>query len=155
MNPATNPYQRLEQLELTLPSAATPAAAFVMAVQTGNLVFVSGHIARRDGQAWVGQLGRDMTTEQAKPAARAAALDLLATLHAFTGDLRRVRRIVKALCLVNSAPSFTEQHLVANGCSELLRDVFGDRGQHARSAFGVAQLPFGACVEVELVVEVD
>lgn len=150
-----NPYQRLEQLQLKLPVAGTPAAAFVMAVQTGNLVFVSGHISRRDGKPWTGQLGKDITTDEGKLAARSVALDLLATLHAFTGDLSRVRRIVKALCLVNSTPSFTDQHLVANGCSELLRDVFAERGQHARSAFGVAQLPLGACVEVELVVEVD
>ena len=149
-----NPYQRLEQLQLKLPVAGTPAAAFVMAMQTGNLVFVSGHIARRDGNPWTGQLG-EMTTDEGKLAARSVALDLLATLHAFTGDLSRVRRIVKALCLVNSTRSFTEQHLVANGCSELLRDVFAERGQHARSAFGVAQLPLGACVEIELVVEVD
>jgi enamine deaminase RidA (YjgF/YER057c/UK114 family) len=150
-----NPYQRLEQLKLTLPVASTPAAAFVMAVQTGNLVFVSGHIARRDGKPWAGQLGRELTTDEGKLAARSVALDLLATLHTFTGDLSHIRRIVKALCLVNSTPSFTEQHLVANGCSELLRDVFGERGPHARSAFGAAQLPLGACVEVELVVEVE
>lgn len=149
-----NPYQRLEQLQLKLPVASTPAAAFVMAVQSGNLVFVSGHISRRDGKPWTGQLG-EITTDEGKLAARSVALDLLATLHAFTGDLSRVRRIVKALCLVNSTPSFTDQHLVANGCSELLREVFDERGQHARSAFGVAQLPLGACVEVELVVEVD
>ena len=150
-----NPYQRLEQLQLTLPVASTPAAAFVMAVQTGNLVFVSGHISRRDGKVWTGQLGKETTTDEGKLAARSVALDLLATLHAFTGDLSRVRRIVKALCLVNSTSSFTDQHLVANGCSELLREVFDERGQHARSAFGVAQLPLGACVEVELIVEVD
>jgi len=150
-----NPYERLQQLNITLPQAGTPAAAFVMAVQTGNLVFLSGHIARRDGKPWVGQLGKDFTTEEGKLAARAVAVDLLATLHTFTGDLARVRRIVKALCLVNSTPSFTEQHLVANGCSELLRDVLGERGQHARSAFGVAQLPMGASVEVELVVEIE
>lgn len=149
-----NPYTRLEQLNITLAQASTPAAAFVMTVQTGNLLFVSGHIARRDGKPWVGQLGKNMDTEQGKQAARAIALDLMATLHHALGDLQRVRRIVKLLCLVNSTAEFTEQHLVANGCSELLRDVFGEAGQHARSAFGVAQIPLGACVEIELIAEI-
>ena len=80
---------------------------------------------------------------------------MLATLHGQLGDLDRVRRLVKLLCLINSVPSFTEQHLVANGCSELLLEVFGERGRHARSAFGVAQIPLGACVEIELIAEVD
>lgn len=148
-------YARLEELNITLPSANAPAGAFVMAAQTGNLVFVSGHIARRDGKPWSGQLGRDIDMEEGKRAARSIAIDLLATLHGYLGDLNRVRRVVKALCLVNSTPTFTEQHLVANGCSELLGGVFGDRGKHARSAIGVAQLPLGACVEVELIVEVE
>jgi enamine deaminase RidA (YjgF/YER057c/UK114 family) len=124
-----------------------------MAAQTGNLLFVSGHIARKDGKPWVGQLGRNMTTAEGKAAAASIALDLLATLEDALGNLDRVKRIVKALCLVNSTSEFTEQHLVANGCSELLVAVFGERGAHARSAFGVAQLPMGACVEIELVVE--
>jgi enamine deaminase RidA (YjgF/YER057c/UK114 family) len=149
-----NPYDKLKELDISLPSAGAPVAAFVMAVQTGNLVFVSGHIARRDGKPFAGQLGKDLSTEEGKAAARAIAIDLMATLHGFLGDLKRVVRIVKVMCLVNSTPSFTEQHLVANGCSELLLAVFGERGRHARSAFGVAQIPLGACVEIELVVEV-
>jgi enamine deaminase RidA (YjgF/YER057c/UK114 family) len=144
---------KLKELGLTLPPAGKPAAAFVMAAQTGNLLFVSGHIARKDGKPWVGQLGRNMTTAEGKAAAASIALDLLATLEDALGNLDRVKRIVKALCLVNSTSEFTEQHLVANGCSELLVAVFGERGAHARSAFGVAQLPMGACVEIELVVE--
>ena len=147
-------YEKLDELKITLATPVTPVAAFVMAVQTGNLVFVSGHIARRDGKPWVGQLGKDLKTEEGKVAARGIAIDLLATLHGQLGDLNRVRRIVKLLCLVNSVPSFTEQHLVANGCSELLLSVFGERGRHARSAFGVAQIPLGACIEIELVAEV-
>ena len=150
-----NPYQKLEQLGVALPAANAPVAAFVMAAQTGNLVFVSGHIARREGRPFVGQLGKDLSTEDGRSAARSIAIDLLATLQAHLGDLGRVRRIVKVMCLVNSVPTFTEQHLVANGCSELLLEVFGDRGRHARSAFGVAQIPFGACVEIELVAEVS
>ena len=147
-------YDRLAELGITLPPVAVPAAAYVPFVRTGNLVFISGHIARRDGKPWIGQLGRDMTTATAKDAARAIAIDLLGTLHAATGDLNSVERIVKVMSLVNSTPDFTEQHLVTNGCSELLADVFGAKGAHARSAFGVAQIPMGACVEIELIVQV-
>ena len=133
---------------------AVPAAAYVPFVRTGNLVFVSGHIARRDGKPWVGQLGLTMGTEEGQTAARAIAIDLLGTLQAAAGDLDRVARIVKVMSLVNSTPTFTEQHLVTNGCSQLLVDVFGPEvGAHARSAFGVAQIPMGACVEIELVAE--
>ncbi len=149
-----DPYTRLSDLGITLPPAPAPLPAFVMAVQTGNLVFVSGHIARRDGKPWVGQFGLNMTIEEGKLAARRVGVDLLATLHGFLGDLNRVERIVKLLCLVNSTATFTEQPQVANGCSELLIDVFGEAGRHARSAFGVAQLPLGSCVEIELVAAV-
>ena len=117
------------------------------------LLFVSGHIAKRDGKPWVGKLGVQMSTEEGKRAARSAAIDLLATLQHELRDLERVKRIVKMLCLVNSSPDFMDQHLVANGASELLQDVFGDKGKHARSAFGVAQIPTGACVEIELILE--
>lgn len=159
MPPLTNSapgsvYDRLTQLGITLPPLAIPAAAYVPFVRTGNLVFVSGHIAKRDGKAWVGQLGRDMVTATAKHAARAIAIDLLGTLHAAVGDLNRIERIVKVMSLVNSTADYTEHHLVTNGCSELLGEVFGEKGAHARSAFGVAQLPMGACVEIELIVEV-
>ena len=150
-----NPYEKLQQLNIALPAVGAPAAAYVLAAQTGNLVFVSGHIARKDGKVVTGQLGKDLSTEEGKAAAHGIAVDLMATLHGFLGDLNRVVRIVKLMCLVNSIPTFTEQHLVANGCSELLLAVFGERGRHARSAFGVAQIPLGACVEIELVVEVN
>ena len=147
---------RLQQLGISLPPVAIPAAAYVPFVRTGSLVFISGHIARQAGKPWVGQLGLNMDTETGKAAARAIAIDLMGTLQAAVGDLAKVKRIVKVLSLVNSAPTFTEHHLVTNGCSELLRDVFGPEiGSHARSAFGVAQLPMGACVEIELVAEVQ
>jgi enamine deaminase RidA (YjgF/YER057c/UK114 family) len=151
-------YTRLQHLGLTLPPVAVPAAAYVPFVQTGRLVFLSGHIAKRDGKPWVGQLGLTMTTEEGQAAARAVAIDLLGTLEAACRaagtTLDGVRRIVKVLSLVNSTPSYTEQHLVTNGCSELLGQVFGPEvGAHARSAFGVAQLPLGACVEIELIAE--
>jgi enamine deaminase RidA (YjgF/YER057c/UK114 family) len=147
---------KLQALNITLAAPATPAAAYVMYVQTGNLIFMSGHIAKNaDGTVNVGQLGKNKTTEEGKAAARAIAIDLMGTLQqAVGGDLSRVKRIVKVMSLVNSTPDFTEQHLVTNGASELLGEFFGDAGKHARSAFGVAQIPLGACVEIEMIVEV-
>lgn len=151
-------YTTLEQLQITLPPVAVPAAAYVPFVQTGPLVFLSGHIAKKDGKPWVGQLGKNMATAEGQAAARAIAIDLLGTLNAAMqaagSDLNGVKRIVKLMSLVNSTPDYTEHHLVTNGCSELMGHVFGAKGAHARSAFGVAQLPLGACVEIEMIVEV-
>ena len=147
----SHPADQLKALGISLPPVSTPAAAYVPYARTGNLLFLSGHIARQDGKPWVGQLGKNLSTEQGQQAARAVAIDLMGTLQAALGDLGKVRRIVKVMSLVNSTPDFTEQHLVTNGCSELL----GSAGQHARSAFGVAQIPLGACVEIELIAEVD
>ncbi len=146
-------YKQLEQLNIQLPPVSVPAAAYVPFVQTGNLVFLSGHIAKKDGKPWVGQLGKTMSTEEGQQAARAVAIDLMGTLHAAVGDLNKIKRIVKVMILVNSTGDFTEQHVVTNGCSELLGQVFGTAGAHARSAFGVAQIPLGACVEIELIAE--
>ena len=147
-------YEKLKALNIELPAVATPAAAYVMFVQTGNTVYLSGHIAKKDGKPWVGQFGKNIDTEEGKAAARAVAIDLLGTLQAACGgDLSRVRRVVKLMSLVNSTPDFTEQHLVTNGASELIGEVFGDAGKHARSAFGVAQIPLGACVEIEMIAE--
>jgi enamine deaminase RidA (YjgF/YER057c/UK114 family) len=137
-------YDKLKALQITLPEPITPAA-----------VFVSGHIAKREGKPWVGQLGAELGTQEGKQAARNAAIDVLATMHHALGDLNKVRRIVKVLSLVNSSSRFTEHHLVANGASELLQEVFAEKGKHARSAIGVAQLPLGACFEIELVAEVS
>ena len=159
MSPLTNSapgsvYDRLTQLGITLPPLALPAAAYLPYVQTGNLVFLSGHIAKKDGKPWVGQLGLTMATAEGQAAARAIAIDLLGTLKvAAGGSLDNVRRIVKVMSLVNSTAAFTEQHLVTNGASELFGEVFGEAGKHARSAFGVAQIPLGACVEIELIAE--
>ena len=148
-------YSKLKSLNIELPPSAAPAAAYVMSAQTGNTVFLSGHIAKKDGAVWVGQLGKNISTEDGKLAARSVAIDMLATLQAACGgDLNRVQRIVKVMSLVNSTGDFTEQHLVTNGASELLVEVFGESGKHARSAFGVAQLPLGACVEIEMIVEI-
>ncbi len=146
--------QKLSDLGITLVSPGAPAAAYVMAVTTGHQVFLSGHIAKRDGKPWVGKLGFDMDTATGQMAARSIAIDLLSTLNAHLGSLDRVRRVVKVMGLVNSTPEFTEQHLVMNGCSELIVEVFGEIGKHARSAFGVAQIPLGACVEIEMIVEI-
>ena len=149
-------YEKLKSLDITLAPPAAPVAAYVMYVQTGNLVFISGHIAKKaDGNPWVGQLGKNISTEEGKQAARSIAIDLIGTLQAACGgDLTRVKRIVKVMSLVNSTPDYTEQHLVTNGCSELLGEVFGDAGKHARSAFGVAQIPLGSCVEIEMIAEI-
>jgi len=152
MNP--NISARLKALGIDLPPPGPPAAAYVMAASTGNMVFLSGHIARRDGKPWVGKLGQDMDTETGKAAARAIGIDLIATLQNHVGSLDKIKRIVKVMGLVNSTDQYTDQHLVINGCSELLVEVFGDAGKHARSAFGVAQIPLGACVEIELIAEI-
>ncbi len=146
--------QKLSDLGITLVSPGAPAAAYVMAVTTGHQVFLSGHIAKRDGKPWVGKLGFDMDTATGQMAARSIAIDLLSTLNAHLGSLDRVRRVVKVMGLVNSTPEFTEQHLVMNGCSDLIVEVFGELGKHARSAFGVTQIPLGACVEIEMIVEI-
>ncbi len=148
-------YATLQSLGITLPEVATPAAAYLPYVRSSQLLFLSGHISKRDGKVLAGQLGRDLDTAQGRDAARLVAIDLMGTLHAASGDLRRVRRIVKLLGLVNSTPAYTDQHLVINGASELLGEVFGAAGRHARSAFGVAQLPMGAAVEIELIAELQ
>jgi len=147
--------KRVRELGIRLPQATPPAAAFVPWVRAGNLLFLSGHIAKKDGRPWTGQLGAGLGTDDGKKAARGVAVELLATLRAATGNLDKILRVVKVMVLVNSASHFTEQHLVANGASELFEEVFAERGSHARSAFGVAQIPLGACVEIEMIAEVE
>ena len=149
-----NVYDKLDELSIRLPEVSPPAAAFEPFVRCGNLIFLSGHIAKQNGKPLSGQLGAGISTAQGSAAAREVAIELMATLHAATGNLNNIKRILKLLVLVNSTASFTEHHLVANGASQLLIDVFGQSGAHARSSFGVAQIPFGSCVEIELVAEV-
>ncbi len=150
---------RLALLGITLPPFAPPAAAYVPFVRTGKIVHLSGHIARKDGAPWMGQLGITTDTAEGWQAARAIAVELLSTLQAAAAEagttLDAVQRIVKVVGLVNASSTYTEPHLVMNGCSELLAEVFGARGAHARSAFCVSQLPMGACVEIELIAEFE
>lgn len=148
--------QRLAELGLTLPPAPKPAAAYVPAVRTGNLLFVSGQGPVRDGQAvYTGKVGGERTEQEGYEAAKIAALNGLAVVAAEVGTLDRVVRIVKVTGFVNSAPGFTRQPWVINGASELLQQIFGDKGLHARSAVAVNELPLNWTVEVELVVEVE
>ena len=148
--------RRLTELGLTLPPPQQPVANYVRAVRTGNLVFVAGHLPVQDGKvAYQGKLGRDMDVETGYLAARLVILNCLATLKEELGDLDRVRRIVKLLGMVNSAPDFTDTPGVMNGASDLLVQLFGERGRHARSAVGMSTLPLGVSVEIEMVVEAD
>ena len=148
--------KRLEELGITLPPPATPVANYVTTVQTGNLVFTSGHgPGSGQGAIYKSQLGKDATVEQGYQSARQVAINIISTLKHALGDLDRVKRVVKVVGFVNSAPTFTEQPAVVNGASDLFVQVFGDKGKHARSAVGMAQLPGGIPVEVEAVVEIE
>jgi enamine deaminase RidA (YjgF/YER057c/UK114 family) len=147
--------ERLAELEIVLPEPMAPAGSYVSAVRTGNLVFVSGQGPMGVGEAMTGKVGGDLTLEQGVEAARIVGLNLLAVLRAELGSLDRVTRVVKLLGMVNCAPGFNRTPAVINGCSDLLLEVFGERGRHARSAVGMAELPFDIAVEVELVVEVS
>jgi enamine deaminase RidA (YjgF/YER057c/UK114 family) len=149
------PEERLSELGLTVPEVPTPVASYVPALRSGSLVFTSGQLPMRDGHLMtVGKVGGEVTAEQAVDCARQCALNTLAAVRAQIGDLSSVKRIVKVVVYVASTPEFTGQPGVANGASELYGEVFGEIGQHARSAVGVAVLPLDAPVEVELVVEV-
>jgi enamine deaminase RidA (YjgF/YER057c/UK114 family) len=151
----STPEERIDELGLTLPSDSPPLAAYVPAVRSGDLVFTAGQLPRRDGElVATGKVGAEVTQEVAAEAAAACALNALAAIKGEVGDLSAVRRVVKVVVFVASAPDFTGQPGVANGASELLGQVFGDAGVHARSAVGVAVLPLDVPVEVELVVEV-
>ena len=147
---------RLEELGITLPEVPKPVANYVPAVQTGNLLFLSGHgPGQGEGKIYQGKLGQDLTIEEGYASARQVALCLLSTLKNTLGDLDRVKRIVKLVGFVNSAPGFTDQPKVVNGASDLFVEVFGDKGRHARSAVGMVELPGGIPVEIELIVEVE
>lgn len=147
---------RLQELGITLPEVAKPAGAYVPAVQSGNLVFTAGQIPLVEGKLIAtGKVGKEISVEQAKDIARVCALNALAAIKGVVGDLDRVKKVVKVVGFVASTPDFTQQPQVVNGASELLQQIFGDSGIHARSAVGVAVLPLDAPVEVELVVEIS
>jgi len=151
----STPEERLAELGLTLPDVVPPVAAYVPAVRSGSLVWTSGQLPMVNGaMAATGKVGAEVDAETAKDLARICALNALAAIAAVTGDLSAVRRVVKVVGFVASAPGFTGQPGVVNGASELLGEVFGEMGRHARSAVGVAALPLDAPVEVEVVVEV-
>ena len=145
--------KRLEALGVTLPVAAAPAANYVPYAQSGKLLMTAGQLPLEAGKLMTGLLGRDLDTEAGKQAAKLCAINILAQIHAATGDLEQIARIVKITVFVASAPDFTEQHLVANGASDFLAEALGERGKHARSAVGVAVLPLNAAVEIEAIVE--
>ncbi|MEV0198706.1 RidA family protein [Nonomuraea sp. NPDC050691] len=150
------PEEKLAELGLTLPEVVPPLAAYVPAVRTGDLVYTSGQVPMVEGKLpFVGKLGAELTVDQGREMARICALNALAALKSEVGDLGRIVRIVKAVVFVASEPGFTGQPQVANGASELLAEVLGEAGRHARSAVGVASLPLDAPVEVELIAEVS
>ncbi len=148
--------EKLTQMGLTLPTPAAPAGNYIGAVRVGNLLFVSGHGPRRQGESYItGKVGRDLTTEQAYEVAKIVMLSCLASVKREIGDLDRVKRIVKLLGMVNCTEDFTEQPKVINGASDLLVTLYGDAGRHARSAVGMQQLPMSIPVEIEMIVEVE
>ena len=151
------PEAALERLGIELPTPAAPVANYVRAVRTGNLVFLAGHgPAKPDGGYVIGKLGAGgLTVDEGYAAARLTAISLLASLKAEIGSLDKVTRIVKVLGMVNSQPEFTDQPAVINGASDLLVEIFGDTGRHARAAVGMASLPIGIAVEIEMIVEVE
>ncbi len=150
-----DPEKRLKEMGIELPTSAPPAANFVRAVRSGNLIFLSGHGPRKsDGSYITGKVGREVSIEQGREAARLTGINLLASLKAEIGDLNQVKRVVKVLGMVNAGDSFNEQPQVMNGFSDFIVSVFGERGKHARSAVGMASLPFGMAVEIEMIVEI-
>ena len=150
------PEERLKEKGLELPPPRQPVANYVGCVRTGNLVFVSGHGPEvGSGSPWKGKVGRGLSLDEGYAAAKRCALNMLATLKVEIGELSRVRRIVKLLGMVNSDPEFKEQPKVINGASDLLVDIFGENGKHARSAVGLGALPFAIPVEIEMIVEVE
>ncbi|NMH61177.1 RidA family protein [Alteromonas ponticola] len=150
-----NPDKKIAELGLNLSEKGEPTATFVYSVQTGNLLFTAGHVSvTPEGKVIKGKLGKDLTTEQGAEAARMAGVSLLATIKQNLGSLSRVKRLVKVTGMVNSTPDFTQHSQVINGFSDLMVEVFGDNGQHARSAVGMNSLPLNSAVEIEIILEI-
>jgi enamine deaminase RidA (YjgF/YER057c/UK114 family) len=153
---AFDPEARLVELGIELPNAPQPVANYVNGVRTGNLIFLAGKGPKRtDGAEIIGKLGANLSIEEGYEGARLTAINQLAVLKEMLGDLSKVKRVVKVLGMVNSDPEFVEQPAVINGFSDLMVDVFGERGRHARAAVGMASLPRGQAVEIEMIVEVE
>lgn len=153
--PSPSPEAQLKKLGIELPPAPKPIASYVPAVRTGNLVFLAGQGPLAGGKPTItGKVGAEVSEEQANKAARATALVLLAALRAEIGSLDRVVRIVKVVGFVNSAPGYTRQPWVMNGASDVLVEIFGEAGRHARSSVGVSELPLNIPVEIEMIVEI-
>lgn len=150
-----DPEQRLKELNIQLGAMKQPIANYVKAVQTGNLLFLSGHIPDEVvGKKTRGKVGSALTVDEAKEAARLTGIALLSTLKAYVGNLNKVKKIVKVFGMVNADPAFTQHPMVINGCSDLMVAVFGEKGKHARSAVGMGSLPLDAAVEIEMIVEI-
>jgi len=148
--------KKLKEMGITLPEAAKPIASYVTTVRTGNLLYTAGHIPYNDGKTKLtGKLGKDLSVEEGNKGARNVALNCLASVKASIGNLDKVKRVVKVLGMVNSTEDFKDQPKVMNGASDLLVEIFGEKGKHARSAVGVASLPNGASVEIEMILEVE
>jgi enamine deaminase RidA (YjgF/YER057c/UK114 family) len=155
IDPNYDPEARLAEMGIILPSPPQPVANYVNGVRTGNLIFLAGKGPKRaDGTEITGKLGAGVTIEEGYEGARLTAINQLAVLKAMLGDLKKVKRLVKVLGMVNSDPNFVDQPKVINGFSDLMVEVFGERGKHARAAVGMASLPRGQAVEIELIVEV-
>ena len=153
---AQSPEENLKALGIVLPKLSAPIANYVNYVRTGNLIYFSGSGPSVEGQGYVrGKLGKDMTIEQGREAARITGINLIASLKNAVGDLNKVKRIVKVLGMVNSTESFTDQPKVINGFSDLMVAIFGEKGKHARSAVGMVSLPLNMAVEIEMIVEVE
>lgn len=156
LSAATSPEAKLKEMGIELPEPSKSIANYVGATRTGNVIFLSGHLPRMsDGSLVTGQLDKGLSVEEGYAAARLCAIALLSTLKAEIGDLSKVKKILKVFGMVNAADSFTGHSQVINGCSDLLADVFGERGRHARAASGFSSLPLGAAVEIEMIVEVE
>ena len=148
---------RIKELGITLPESPSPVANYIPVVKTGNLIYLSGvgPADKPDGTSYTGKLGKDLSIDEGYDAARLTAVNIISRLNGFLDDLDQVKQIVKVLSMVNATPDFLDPPAVTNGCSDLLVEVFGDKGRHARSAIGVATLPGGMPIEIELIAEIE
>ena len=148
---------RIKELGITLPESPSPVANYIPVVKTGNLIYLSGvgPADKPDGTSYTGKLGKDLSIDQGYDAARLTAVNIISRLNGFLDDLDQIKQIVKVLSMVNAPPDFLDPPAVTNGCSDLLVEVFGDKGRHARSAIGVATLPGGMPIEIELIAEIE